>query len=104
WQRIERYIAWRFCEREVVWRVHSVGCEWQAPLAPVVAISVSAFQGTPYVPAVGPMGGWMLPRGPLTIVATVGAGPVPEAVAEAVRRYGKFMATSDGMPAGVTRF
>lgn len=106
WQRAEHYIAWRFCEREVIWRVQSDGCEWQAPLAPVTALTVQVEGGEAYEPETGPMGGWELPCGAVTVTATVGGGPAPAAVLEAVRRYAAFMAQLNAAnvpPLGVTR-
>lgn len=104
WQRIEHYIAWRFTPRTVTWRVCTDGCEWHAPLAPVVSLTVQVDDGDPYVPDTCPLGGWALPSGPVIVTATVGAGPVPAAVSEAVSRYAKLIATSKSMPVGATRF
>ena len=78
-------------------------CEWFAPLAPVVSLTVQEGDETPYQPEAGPMGGWILPCGAVTITATVGARPVPAAVTEAVKRYAKFMASTAELPAGITR-
>lgn len=104
WQRIEHYIAWRFSPRVVVWRVESHKGEWFAPLAPVVAITIQVDNGPAYEPETGQAGGYMLPRGIVTVTATVGAGPVPEAVKEAVRRYARYMKASDKPFTGATRF
>ena len=104
WQRIEHYIAWRYSPRSVVWRIESTGCEWRAPLAPVVTLTAQVDGDDPFEPEAGPQGGWMLPRGIVTVTATVGAGPAPAAVLEAVRRYVRLMTTTLTLPAGVTRF
>lgn len=104
WQRIEHHIAWRFTPRDVVWYVETDGGEWQAPLAPVVTISVQTAGNAPYEPERGPMGGWVLPCGPVTVTASVGGGAVPAVVSDAVRRYARLLAAGDAMPAGVTRF
>lgn len=104
WQRIEHYIAWRFTPREVVWRVLSDGGEWLAPLAPVVSLVASVGGETPYEPERGPMGGWMLPSGIVTATASVGAGPVPAAVAEAVKRLADYMAADSVLPAGARSY
>ncbi|WP_305097481.1 hypothetical protein [Croceibacterium aestuarii] len=106
WQRVEHYIAYRFAEREVVWRVDSDGCEWRAPLAPIVSLTAQEGEEAAAAPEAGAMGGWVLPCGQVTVTAQVGAGPVPEAVAEAVRRYAAFVAKLDetgAPPPGVTR-
>lgn len=103
WQRVEHFIAWRYSPREVVWRVEADGCEWQAPLAPVVSLTVQNGDETPYEPESGPLGGWMLPCGIVTVTATVGAGPAPAAVLEAVKRYAGFIASVAQLPAGITR-
>jgi len=103
WQRIEHYIAWRFSPRTVTWRVCTEGGEWIAPLAPVVSLTVQVDDGEPYEPEQGTAGGWMLPCGHVIVSATVGAGPVPPAVTEAVRRYVKW-SSAGGKTPGVTRF
>ena len=106
WQRIEHYIAWRFAVREVVWHVQSDGCEWRAPLAPVVSLTAQEGEEAASEPEAGAMGGWVLPCGEVTVTAQVGAEPVPEVVAEAVRRYAAYLVkldASDGPPPGVTR-
>lgn len=104
WQRIEHYIAHRFAARQVVWRLDTEAGEWHPPLGPVAAISAQQSGGDPYTPETGPMGGYILPCGQVTVTATVGAGPVPEAVSEAVRRLAKYLAFEDGLSPGVTRF
>lgn len=104
WQRIEHYIAWRYSPRSVIWRVEAHKGEWCPPLAPVVSLTVQEGDDMPYAPEIGPMGGWKLPYGVLTVTATVGAGPVPAAVSEAVSRYAKLIATTKTMPVGATRF
>lgn len=92
WQRIEHYIAWRFSPRAVVWFVQSDGEEWHPPLVPVVTIAAQFGDGEPTEPPAGPTGGYLLPDGTVKVTATVGAGPVPEAVGEAVARFIKFLA------------
>lgn len=104
WQRVEHYTAHRFTPRQVVWRLDVEAGEWRAPLAPVITISAQRGNGAPYGPETGPMGGYMLECGHTVLTATVGAGPVPEAVSEAVRRLAKYLAFADSIPAGVTRF
>lgn len=104
WQRIEYHIAHRFAPREVVWRIDGEAGEWHPPLAPVTAISAQQPGGDAFEPETGPMGGYLLPEGQVTVTATVGAGPVPAAVIEAVRRLATYLAQADAMPIGVTRF
>lgn len=103
WQRIEHYIAFRYSEREVVWRLDTDAGEWRPPLAPIVAIEAQG-EGDPFTPENGPMGGYLFACGQWTITATVGASPVPETVSEAVRRLAKYLAFEDSLPPGVTRF
>ena len=97
WQRIEHYIAWRFSEREVTWHVQSDGCEWHAPLKPVVSLSGVDENGEAIVIEDGATGGYSLPEGIVTLTATVGAEAAPEAVLEAVRRPNAYLAVSDLM-------
>lgn len=104
WQRIEHYIAHRFAPRQVVWRIDADAGEWCPPLGPVVTISAQQADGEPFEPEAGAMGGYVLPCGQTTVTATVGAGPVPAVVSEAVRRLAKYLAFESGLPPGVTRF
>lgn len=104
WQRIEHYIAWRYSPRSVIWRLEAHKGEWLPPLAPIVSLLVQEGEDMPYAPETGPMGGWVLPYGTVTVTATVGAGPVPAAVTEAVSRYAKLIAFSKTIPVGATRF
>lgn len=104
WQRVEHYIAHRFAPRQVVWRINADAGEWCPPLGPVVEISAQQPGGDAFEPEAGPMGGYVLPEGQTTVTATVGAGPVPEVVSEAVRRLAKYLAFESGLPPGVTRF
>lgn len=104
WQRVEHYISFRYAPREVVWYVESEGGEWQPPLAPVAELNVQTGDKAPYSPDAGPLGGWMLPCGAVKVTATVGASPAPVAVLVAVKRLAAYLATSDSLPAGVTRF
>ena len=103
WQRIEHYIAYRYSPRAVVWSVQANGCEWIAPLAPVVSLTAQTDEIAAHIPDAGQRGGWMLPEGLVTVSATVGGGPAPEAVLEAVRRYASYIASIDKIPVGVTR-
>jgi hypothetical protein len=108
WERIESYIAWRWAERDVEWRVQGCG-EWSPPLTPVeietveiwsaadedwIAVALDDFDATPG-------GGLYLNRvGPYRITAQAGdAGlAVPAMVEEAVRRLAGYMAASPGKP------
>lgn len=103
WQRVEHYIAYRFAPRDVTWYVLGDGCEWHPPLAPVVSLTISSGGETPYAPEAGETGGWVLPDGIVTVTATVGAGPAPEAVTEAVKRLAGYQASASPLPNGVTR-
>lgn len=103
WQRIEHHIAFRYTPRQVVWRLDCDAGEWSPPLGPIVEIEVQG-GGQIFTPEIGPMGGYVLPAGQWTITATVGAGPVPAVVGEAVRRLWKYLAFEDSLSPGLTRF
>lgn len=104
WQRIEYHIAFRYTPRSVEWRVLSTGCEFIPPLAPVTGIEIQVGDDAPYSPEIGPVGGYMLPCGLVTITGSVGAGPAPAVVLEAVRRYAKYIEAGSRLPIGVNRF
>lgn len=104
WQRVEHYTAYRYSPRQVVWRLDAEAGEWLAPLAPIVAITAQQGDGAPYEPESGPMGGYLIESGCTVLTATVGAEPVPVAVAQAVQRLARYLAVSDAIPPGVTRF
>lgn len=106
WQRIEFYTAWRFSPRKVTWQVNSDGGEWAPLLRPVTDLTAkrwtgAAFEAVTLTPAPG---GWVLPPGRYEIEATVGAGPVPEAVETAVQRLADYMMAQSDMPAGVRSY
>ncbi|MDC8755844.1 hypothetical protein OIK40_14440 [Erythrobacter sp. sf7] len=103
WQRIEHHIAYRYSPREVVWHLKADEGEWLPPLAPIIAISAAHEDQTPVGPESGPMGGYLLAEGHSTITATVGAGPVPEVVAEAARRLSRYLRAESELSPGVSR-
>lgn len=102
WQRIEHYTACRFTARTVTWLLESGGGEWVAPLRPVVSIAARRWTGDGYqVVALAPApGGWTIPAGRYEIEATVGAGPVPAAVATAAKRLAEYLMAVSVAPAG----
>jgi hypothetical protein len=95
WQRLEARMAHRFAPRPVVWIVRGPGW-WRAPLGPVVEIGFEGWaEGwQPVEVRAGPLG-WYVGHGEHRATATVGAGPVPEAVIEAARRLGGYLAAQD---------
>ena len=106
WQRIEAYTAYRFAPRQVTWLVDSGGGEWLLPLRPATGITAGIWTGAEYEPvtlAPAP-GGWLIPCGRFEITATVGAGPVPAAVATAVTRLAAYLAQESPLPAGMRSY
>lgn len=102
WQRIEAYTAHRFAARQVMWMIESTDADWTPPLRPVVSLTAGIWSGDGYAPvtlALAP-GGWHLPCGRLEITATVGAGPVPAVVAQAVKRLADYLSAATGQPPG----
>lgn len=105
WQRIEVYTAHRFTERSVTWIVKGPGA-WVPPLTPATGLAAEVWQDGAWkaaTPAATPLGGYDLAcDGPYRVTATVGDGPVPAAVAEAVRRLAEYLASPADDP-GTTR-
>lgn len=106
WQRIEFYTAYRFSERQVTWRVNSDGGEWSPPLRPVSDLAATIWNGTAYeaVTLSASPGGWCLPHGQYEITASVGAAPVPAAVATAAKRLADYMMAESLTPAGARSY
>lgn len=102
WQRLEHHIAYRYSPREVIWHIEADEGEWLPPLAPVVSITAAQGDATPAEPELGAFG-YRLSCGETTITATVGAGPVPEAVSEAVRRLSRYLKAESELAPGVSR-
>jgi len=102
WQRIEHHIAYRYSAREVIWHLEADAGEWLPPLAPIVEITAVQGDDTPAEPELGSFG-YKLACGQTSITATVGAGPVPEAVSEAARRLSRYLAQEAELPPGFTR-
>lgn len=103
WSRIEAYTAHRFSEREAVWICDGPGA-FAPTLTPATVTTTEAWDSPSWVPvelAPGPRG-LILPGGTHRITATVGAGPVPEAVLEAFRRLAETFAADPDLP-GVNR-
>lgn len=106
WQRIEAYTAYRFSPRLVTWLVDSSGGEWSLPLRPATGVTAGIWAGDGYEPvtlAPAP-GGWRIPCGRFEIKATVGAAPVPAAVAAAVKRLADYLAGESLLPAGLRSY
>lgn len=97
WQRIEAYTAHRWTPRGVIWLVEGPG-EWTPRLTPATITlterwGAAAWQPVDLRPA--PLGGFDLDaHGPYRITATVGGGDVPQAVHQAFRRLGEYMAAA----------
>lgn len=108
WQRVEHYISRRFAPRPCVWTLTTSGGEWKPPLGPVATggITWSVWRHGDWEPATVARGpyGFCLPCGTVMLECTVGAAPVPAAVAEAVRRLAAYMGAEDDMPAGARSY
>lgn len=106
WQRVEHFIAWRFAARVVTWRVDSDGADWQPPLRPVSAVTAKLWTGAAFETVTLDLApdGWAMPCGQYEVTATVGAGPVPPAVAAAVQRLAAYMAAGSTLPAGARSY
>ncbi len=106
WQRIEHYTAYRFSARQVTWLVDSCGAEWTAPLRPVTSVTARRWTGDGYqtVALATAPGGWKVPAGRYEIELTVGAGPVPAAVAAAAKRLASYLAAETEGPAGARSY
>lgn len=102
WPRIEAWIAWRFCARDVTWRVDGSG-EWQPDLRPLDVVAAKAWIGNAWdsVTLTPAPDGYYLPHGRYEITATAGDGvSVPDDVAEAVRRLVAYHTGLAAIPAG----
>ncbi|CAM5476612.1 hypothetical protein FALB51S_03350 [Frigidibacter albus] len=106
WQRIEAYTAYRFSPRTVTWLLKSSGGEWVLPLRPASSVTAKIWTGDGYatVTLASAPGGWKVPCGRYEISATVGAGPVPAAVATAVKRLADYLAQESPLPAGLRSY
>lgn len=105
WGRIETWTRHRWSPRSVVWTVAGPGY-WRAPLAPVNYFDAEVWRD----------GGWhevQLQDGPeglrleakhYRITASVGAGPVPDAAAEAARRLTAYLAHEPGGVPGASSY
>lgn len=101
WQRVEAYIDHRFVARDVTMHVEGAG-EWDSPLAPATFTKVEVWRDNAWhelvVPA-APLGGYRLAEhGPYRFTGTVGAAPVPAAVAMAVKRIAEYQGAKMGKP------
>lgn len=102
WQRLEHHIAYRYSPREVIWHLEAEAGEWLPPLAPIVSITAAQGDEAPAELELGAFG-YRLSCGETTITATVGAGPVPEAVGEAARRLSRYLRAESELSPGVSR-
>lgn len=107
WQRIEAYTAFRFSARSVVWTVEGHG-DWCPPLAPLEITAEDIWQGGAWQPATvfaSPHGGYRITQaGTYRFTGTLGAAPVPAAVAAAVKRLADYMAEESLLPAGMRSY
>jgi hypothetical protein len=106
WQRVEHYTAHRWSERAVIWTVRGPG-EFVPPLRPVVSLTAEVWDGAAYIAATldaAPRGYGLPLEGPYRITATVGAGPVPEAVVTAAQRLAAYLAAEDAAPGGARSY
>lgn len=108
WQRIERYVAYRWTAREATWIVEGPG-EWHPPLSPAALTTTSLWRDDIWTEVElppSPFGGYVLPgSGLYLIIGTVGGGDpapvVPAAVNESYRRLAEYFAAKPGR-AGVS--
>lgn len=95
WRRIEAYVSHRWSPREIAWVVDGAG-EWTPPLGPVQVLAAERWTGAAWESCnlfAGPLG-YELQGATYRVTATVGAGPVPEDVAEAFRRLAEYFAAT----------
>lgn len=96
WARIESYVRLRWCERQITWVIEgSEGEDWVPLIGPVVSHAAERWEGGAWVATALPDGpcGLCLPTdGIFRIVAQVGSGNPPDAVAEAFRRLAEYWA------------
>ena len=105
WQRVERYIKVRFMPREIVWMVQGDTEQvWFPPVGPVTAIAGEFADGAmPFT--LMPCGtGYRLPNALVKLTATVGAGPIPLSVTNAVSRLAHYCAADVPVPGGVRSY
>lgn len=103
WARIEAYASTRWSSRAVVWTVEGPG-DWEPLLTPATVSSIEEWTGTGWqaaTPDASPLGGYCLDAKTYRITATVGGGPVPEAVNQAFCRLAEY--TSDAGAPGSTK-
>ena len=101
WQRVEAYVDHRWAARNVTFHVEGTG-EWDSPLSPATFTKAEVWRDGDWVeltlPA-APLGGYLLAEhGPFRFTGTVGAGPVPAAVAMAVKRLAEYQGAKMGKP------
>jgi hypothetical protein len=106
WQRIEAYIAWRWCERAVVWTVEGPG-DWRPPLTPATITTVEVWRGDDWETVTlspAPTGGYCLPGGIYRFTGTAGVDDAvyPAAVDEAFRCLAAYLAAAKTSVPGAT--
>ncbi len=106
WPRLEMWCNVRWSPREVIWVIEGP-VEWVPPLTPYDNLRVEIWQSGAWVnvtPEPSPFGGYCLTKsGPYRVTATVGAGPVPPAAEEAIKRLVAYL-EDDSAPAGITEY
>lgn len=107
WQRVEHYISRRFVARPVVWTLTTGGGEWQPPLGKLAPagdwFQWRAGEWEPVTVKRGPFG-FVLPAGTVMLETSVGAGPVPAPVSEAIRRLAGYLSAEVEGPAGARSY
>lgn len=95
WQRIESYCAHRWTPRQVVWIAEGPG-EWLPPISPASIATGEIWISKSWTACAldaGPLGGIILHSpAQYRIIANVGGGDLPPAVAEAFRRLAEYLA------------
>lgn len=99
WGRIEAYTSHRFTPRAVSWTIRGcAGSEWSPPLAPLVAHSTERWWDAGWTAVdllLSPLGFCLPSDGTFRVTGQVGAGPLPDPVAEAYRRLANYLADTD---------
>lgn len=106
WHRIEKYIRFRYHDRQVIWIVEGQG-EWVPPLSPVTSTTTECWDGSAWVSVTldpSPLGGYQLDQeGPYRFTCQVGNGDAPEPVTEAATRLAAYMGEEHDNP-GVSSY
>lgn len=107
WARLERWIAYRWTARAVVWIVEGPG-QWSPSLTPVTLSSAKVWRNDAWetvTPSPSPLGGYLLESGTYQIIGTAGDdGEPPAEIWESFRRLAEYLAAGDDTPPGASRY